>query len=53
MISAAQAPIDSLDLEHRQMQSEANARVSQAQATFQELSMSVDKLNVTNKGVER
>lgn len=53
MISEAQAPIDALDGEHRQMQIESSAKIAQAQSSLQELNMSVDKLNVTNKGVER
>jgi DNA repair protein RAD50 len=52
-ISEAQAPIDQLEEQHQQQQSELNAKITQAQHSFQELSMNVDKLDSTNKVIER
>jgi DNA repair protein RAD50 len=52
-ISEAQVPIDALEVEHQQMQSELNTKITDAQRLSQELNMSVDKLGHTNKAVER
>ncbi|KAM6494340.1 hypothetical protein JOM56_010701 [Amanita muscaria] len=53
MIVEAQVPIDALDEEFKQVESELGARIAQAQALSQELNISVDKLNQMNKGVDR
>ena len=52
-LSEAQAPIDLLEEEHHQAQSELNAKITKAQHAFQELNMNVDKLDSTNKVIER
>jgi DNA repair protein RAD50 len=52
-IADAQAPIDRVENEHTQVQSEFNAKIAEAQRAAQDLSMSVDRLDGTNKAVER
>jgi DNA repair protein RAD50 len=52
-IVEAQAPIDLLEREHNQVQNELNAKIAEAQRLSQELNMSVDKLDITNKAIER
>ncbi|KII86927.1 hypothetical protein PLICRDRAFT_665598 [Plicaturopsis crispa FD-325 SS-3] len=52
-ISDAQAPIERLDREYQDVQRELNARIAEAQDSSQELNRSVDKLDGTNKAVER
>jgi DNA repair protein RAD50 len=52
-IAEAQVPIDLLDQEHKQRQNEQNSRVAEAQRLVQELNISVDKLDGTNKAIER
>jgi len=52
-IAEAQAPIDRLDNEHKQVQVELNGKIAEAQRMSQELNISVDKLNTLNKNVER
>ncbi|KAJ6613278.1 P-loop containing nucleoside triphosphate hydrolase protein [Mycena sp. CBHHK59/15] len=48
----AQAPIDALEVEHTRMQKELGSDIASAQALYQDLSTSVDRLHQTNKGVE-
>jgi DNA repair protein RAD50 len=52
-ITEAQAPIDRLEEEHHRAQNEFNARIAEAQRLSQELNMNTDKLDSTNKLVER
>jgi DNA repair protein RAD50 len=52
-IIEAQAPIDALEVEHGQTQSELNSKITRAQHASQELNKSVDKLDHNNKAVER
>lgn len=49
----AQAPIQRLEQEHQQAQAELNVKVAEAQRSTQEMNMSVDKLDNTNKVVDR
>jgi len=52
-LAEARVPIDLLEQEHQQTQNEFNDRIAEAQLATQELNMSVDKLNTTNKAIER
>ncbi|KAF9219190.1 hypothetical protein BS17DRAFT_718386 [Gyrodon lividus] len=52
-LADAQAPIERLEQEHQQTQSELNARIAEAQGASQEMNMSVDKLDNINKVVDR
>lgn len=52
-ILEGQGPIDLLDREHQAAQTELNAKMSQAQQAAQELSRSADKLDSSNKHIER
>jgi hypothetical protein len=52
-IIEGQGPIDLLDREHQTTQTELNAKLSQAQEVAKELSRSVDKLEGSNKLIER
>ncbi|KAI0771249.1 hypothetical protein BD413DRAFT_604552 [Trametes elegans] len=53
LIAEAQVPIEKLDREHKELERELNAKISQAQKTSQELNMSADKLESMNKAIER
>jgi DNA repair protein RAD50 len=52
-IEEAKAPIDRLDSDYKQAQSELDAKISGAQRSSQSLNMNVDKLETINKAVER
>jgi DNA repair protein RAD50 len=52
-IADAQAPIDRLEQEHQQVQTELNNKIAEAQRLSQALNMSVDRLDNLNKTVER
>ncbi|KAG1716062.1 hypothetical protein ID866_1088 [Astraeus odoratus] len=49
----AHAPIERLDQEHQQLQSELNVKIAEAQRSSQELNMSVDKLDNIGKVIDR
>ncbi|KAJ7175865.1 P-loop containing nucleoside triphosphate hydrolase protein [Mycena filopes] len=51
-ILQARAPIEALEEEHTRAQQEANVQITNAQALYQELTTSDDRLSQTNKGVE-
>ncbi|KAJ7165382.1 hypothetical protein C8R46DRAFT_1035956 [Mycena filopes] len=50
-ILQARAPIEALEEEHTRAQQEVNLEISNAQALYQELTTSDDRLSQTNKGV--
>lgn len=52
-IADAQAPIEKLEREHKELEREMNAKIAQAQKTSQDLNMSADKLESMNKIIER
>lgn len=52
-IVEGQGPIDLLDREYQTMQTELNAKLSEAQHSTQELSRRADKLEGANKRIER
>ena len=52
-VEGGRAPIEKLDSDHQHMQNELNEKISEAQRAFQELNMSVDKLESFNKVIER
>jgi DNA repair protein RAD50 len=52
-IEEAKAPIDRLDQDYKQVQSDLNAKITEAQRSSQSLNMNVDRLNTINKAVER
>ncbi|KAJ7095861.1 hypothetical protein B0H15DRAFT_827394 [Mycena belliarum] len=51
-IREAQVPIDDLETEHSQAEKARSAEISSAQSVYQDLSTSMDRLQVANKGVE-
>ncbi|KAF8836218.1 hypothetical protein BDN67DRAFT_974411 [Paxillus ammoniavirescens] len=52
-LAEARAPIERLEQEYQQAQSELNARIAEAQSSSQGMNMSVDKLDNINKIVDR
>ena len=52
-ITEAQAPIEALEVEHRQSQTDLNLKIGEAQRLSQDLNISVDKVIQRNKEVER
>ncbi|RPD62360.1 hypothetical protein L227DRAFT_34009 [Lentinus tigrinus ALCF2SS1-6] len=48
-IADAQAPIEKLEREHKELERELNAKISQAQQASQDLNMNADKLETMNK----
>ncbi|KAI0755005.1 hypothetical protein C8Q80DRAFT_404011 [Daedaleopsis nitida] len=48
-IGDAQAPIEKLEREHKELERELNAKITQAQKASQDLNMSADKLESMNK----
>ncbi|KAI0345847.1 hypothetical protein BDW22DRAFT_1353452 [Trametopsis cervina] len=52
-IAEADLPIQKLEQEHSQVDREMTAKIAKAQRASQELNMSVDKLEVLNKTIER
>ncbi|KAI0699279.1 hypothetical protein C8T65DRAFT_659755 [Cerioporus squamosus] len=48
-IADAQVPIEKLERDHKELQRELNAKISQAQKASQDLNMSADKLETMNK----
>ncbi|RDX42487.1 hypothetical protein OH76DRAFT_1362729 [Lentinus brumalis] len=49
LIADAQAPMEKLEREHKELERELNAKISQAQKASQDLNMSADKLETMNK----
>ncbi|KAI0822321.1 hypothetical protein BC628DRAFT_691139 [Trametes gibbosa] len=52
-IADAQAPIERLEREHKQLERELNGKSTEALKTSQDLNMSADKLESMNKVIER
>lgn len=52
-IVEAQGPMDRLEQQHKQAQTELNAKISEAQSSLQEVNMEADKLDSVNKAIER
>ena len=48
-IADAQAPIEMLEREHKELERELNTRIAQAQKASQDLNMNADKLENVNK----
>lgn len=49
LIADAQAPIEKLEREHKELERELNSKITQAQKASQDLNMSADKLESMNK----
>lgn len=52
-IAEAQEPIEKLEREHKELERELSARISQAQKASQDLNMSTDKLESQNKWLNK
>lgn len=52
-ISSSEALLQRLELEHKQVDSELELKVVEAQRASQDLNISVDKLDSFNKAIER
>ncbi|PPQ69607.1 hypothetical protein CVT24_001363 [Panaeolus cyanescens] len=52
-IAEAQAPIDALQLNFKQVQRDLTARITEAQRLYEELNKNIDRLKDMNKSIER
>lgn len=52
-IEEVEAPMKQLESDYRAAQDEINTRIKGAQSLYQELSMNMDKLESSNKSIER